>query len=84
MFCTSTFGLKTCVREKKYVKHVHVKLLPENATTVHETNWMGSGKSTWSNGTVCKCWKWVTEHNISVTFSYLSARHYVEMNKGSK
>ena len=76
--------LKNMCKRKKHVKHVHVKLLPENATTIHEANWMGSEKSTRSNETVCKCWKWVTEHNISVTFSYISVKHYVEMNKESK
>ena len=41
VFFTSKFGLKPFVKEV----HEHVKLLSENTTTVHDINWMGSGKS---------------------------------------
>ena len=45
---------------------------------------MGCGKSTSCNETNCEIWKWVVEHNIYVTTSYVPVKYIVQVNKESR
>ena len=45
---------------------------------------MGSSKSASCNETFREIWKWVDEHNIQITASYIPGKHNVQVNKESR
>ena len=61
------FALKTFVK----LSDAHVKLLPDDTTTVHGINNIHSNKSDVCRSIISEIWTWGEDKNIWITASYI-------------